>query len=64
VNAKAREPRRAQRLLRDTRGSIFIEYTVVLALVGIASIPVLLEVGTALAGDFELARGYVLGPVP
>ncbi len=53
-----------RRLMTHQRGSVMVEYTVVLLLVGIASIPVLLEIGTALAGDFDLARSYVLGPVP
>lgn len=52
------------RCVRDARGATSTEYIAVVALVALASSAAFVALGVAVATDFEMARGYLLFPVP
>ena len=52
------------RCARDARGATSTEYIAVVALVALASSAAFLSLGVAVATNFEMARSYVLYPVP
>jgi Flp pilus assembly pilin Flp len=53
-----------KRLLKDDRGAMFTEYTVVTGFVALVTLPALLYCGWALAASFGFVRNYVLYPFP
>lgn len=50
--------------VRDARGATSTEYIVIVALVALASSAAFISLGVAVATNFEMARSYVLYPVP
>jgi Flp pilus assembly pilin Flp len=53
-----------RKLLRDQRGAMMTEYTVVTGFVALITLPALLYCGVALAANFAHVRDYVLYPFP
>ena len=53
-----------RRLAHDTRGSVMVEYTVLVGAVAILGAVGLVLVGIAVAESFEFVRGMLLVPIP
>jgi Flp pilus assembly pilin Flp len=56
--------RRAQGFLRDDRGAVIVEYTVITGAVALATITALLLCGWAVANHFATVRWYLLQAYP
>ncbi len=51
-------------LLRDERGALILEYTVLIGVVAISSSIAFVGMGVALVKNFEFVRGLLLTPFP
>ncbi len=51
-------------LVADSRGSVTLEYTIVLALVGVTASTALVALGVGMVESFDFVRGLVLNPIP
>lgn len=51
-------------LLKDTRGAVMVEYSVLIGGIALAGAIGFIAVGTAVAENFEFVRGLLLCPIP
>ena len=63
-NTAPRPSLSAQDLYRDTRGSVMVEYTILIGTMAIAGALGLVIVGLALVESFVFVRGLLLSGVP
>ena len=52
------------RLLRDARGAVMVEYTVLIGAIALTGSVALIAVGAAVMHNFHFARGLLLCPLP
>lgn len=55
---------RQSTLQRDTRGVVFVEYAVLIGIVGISCASAFILLGVAFANSFGFVRGMLLVPFP
>lgn len=48
----------------DDRGSVTLEYAIVLAFVGVTASAALVALGVGMVQSFDFVRGLVLNPIP
>jgi len=64
ASPRHRTTTRVQRFLDDTRGAVFIEYSILVGTVALACAVGLLVVGTAVLNSFGFVRELVLSAIP
>jgi Flp pilus assembly pilin Flp len=61
---RSKSVKRVLDLLRDERGALILEYTILIGVVAISSSIAFVGMGVALVKNFEFVRGLLLTPFP